>query len=261
MGSVKISLPTSFPDMSISMPASFPMDEFRKFGKASATFFPRALTTAEALDKEQRRLQSDWAWQAVRYRYRLCAECTEEFKTLYHLDETSQPGESQYKLERCIYTFFMGSLSVFESFAFCLYFLGGALKRAEFPYIGIPKKITLATTQKAFGASFPFAAITAELANLDKKPEFTTIDGIRNILAHRLSGRPSSNTSCTRQPDGTFTTDFVENTWYIPGIVTSPTFDKEMLQRFLDDITNMLLPLISAAREFAEEFEIKAVKI
>jgi hypothetical protein len=244
--------------MDISMPVSFPMEEFRKFGKAAATFFPRALTTEEARDKEQRRLQSDWAWQAVRYRYRLCSECNEEFKVLYDLDETSQPGESQYKLERCIYTFFMGGLSIFESFAFCLYFLGGALNSAGFPNIGGPKKITLASTQKAFAAAFPLAAITAELSNLDKKPEFTRIDDIRNILAHRLSGRPSSNASYTMHADGTVRTLWFEIAWYIPGFSARLNFDKEMLHRFLDEITGLLVPLVSAAREFAEQHQPKA---
>ncbi len=123
------------------MPASFPMDEFRKFGKAAVTFFPRALTTPEALDRQQRRLQSDWAWQAVRDRYRLCSECNDEFKVLCDLEETSQVGELQYEQERCIYTFFMGGLSVFESFAFCLYFLGEALKPADFPLVRTPKEL------------------------------------------------------------------------------------------------------------------------
>jgi len=60
--------------------------------------------------------------QAVRYRYRLCTECSEEFKALLaNPSETWQAGwgdeELMYKLERCIYVFFMSGLSVFESFA------------------------------------------------------------------------------------------------------------------------------------------------
>jgi hypothetical protein len=116
----------------------------------------------------------------------------------------------------------------------------------------------LTSTQKAFTAAFPLATITAKLMNLDKKQWFTTLDEYRNILAHRLSGRPSSNSSYTSELDGTFTQDSHQETWYIPGAATPLNFDKEMLQRCLDEITALLIPLVSAAREFAEEHQPKA---
>jgi len=41
--------------------------------------------------------------------------------------------EVRYRLERCIYLFFMSALSVFDSFAFGLYFLGHAVQPGDFP--------------------------------------------------------------------------------------------------------------------------------
>jgi hypothetical protein len=46
--------------------------------------------------------------------------------------------ELTYKLGRCIYSFFMSALSVFDNFAFCLYFLGHAIKPVEFPEVANP---------------------------------------------------------------------------------------------------------------------------
>ena len=50
----------------------------------------------------------------MRYRYRTCAECSEEFKALVgNASQAFVSGmgdeELTYKLERCIYLFFMGT--------------------------------------------------------------------------------------------------------------------------------------------------------
>jgi hypothetical protein len=151
----------------------------------------------------------------------------------------------------------MAGLSVFESFAFCLYFLGEALSPDHFPHTVNPKKITLAATRRAFAAAYPSAAITVELANLEPKLEFATLEAIRNVLAHRLSGMPTSSASYRWQADGTLITEWLREAWYIPGIDTLLNFDQKMLQRFLDQITDLLIPLVTAAHEFAEEHQRK----
>jgi hypothetical protein len=140
--------------MDFVMPSSFPAD-FQAFGRATIPFFPKVLSDEDLSDPLQRRLQFERSWQAVRYRYRICAECNDEFKSLLaNASEKFKAGwedeELTYNLERSIYTFFMSGLSVFESFGFCLYFLGGALQPSDFPDIAKPKKITLETTSKAF---------------------------------------------------------------------------------------------------------------
>jgi hypothetical protein len=193
----------------------------------------------------------------VRYRYRLCFECSEEFKSLLvNASESWRSGagdeELTYKLERCIYIFFMGGLSVFESLGFCLYFLGSTLQPSVFPHVAKPKKITLDATTKAFASAFPQAVITQRLSELSQKPEFTVLDGVRNILAHRLSGRRSVRSSGTLHRDGTHEST-TEETWYLPGSNEKLTFDEEMLRRYLDAITDLLTTLASASREFAEQ--------
>lgn len=234
-----------------TVPSSFPMDAFRAFGIEATAFLPKLLSDEDLLDPLARRCQFDWSWQAVRYRYRICTECAEEFKALL-----ANPSESwvagwgdeelTYRLERCIYIFFMGGLSVFESFGFCLYFLGSALRPDDFPHVAAPKKITLSETSKAFLEAFPDAVITGGLAALLQRPEFTTIDGFRNILAHRLGGRRSVRSWSNG------TTHAHEETWHIPGSTADLDFDINMLHRQLDEITGMLTTLIVAAREFVE---------
>ena len=61
------------------MPAAFPETEFRAFAKGASTFFPDLLSDENLYDPLARRWHFDRVWEAVRYRYRLCAECNEEF--------------------------------------------------------------------------------------------------------------------------------------------------------------------------------------
>jgi len=242
--------------MDISMPSGFPQIEFRAFGLAAHAFFPKILSDDDLNDPLERLRQFDWAWQAVRYRYRLCFECSEEFRLL--LSNASESWRSlagdedlSYKLERCIYIFFMGGLSIFESLGFALYFLGSTLEPTAFPLIAKPKKITLDATTKAFVAAFPKAVITQRLSELSKKPEFARLDGVRNILAHRLSGRRSVRSWSTLHRDGSYESTTEEN-WYIPGSNEKLTFDGELLQRHLDAITSLLVTFVWASREFAQ---------
>jgi hypothetical protein len=65
----------------IVMPASFPETDFRAFGLAANAFFPGAVSKEALFDPEEKRRHFEWSWQAVRYRYRSCAECNDEFKT------------------------------------------------------------------------------------------------------------------------------------------------------------------------------------
>ena len=243
--------------MNFTMPSTFPDTEFRAFGIAAGRFFPGLLSDEALYDPQEKRRHFDWSWQAVRYRYRSCAECSEEFKAL--LDNASQAfvsgmgdEELTYKLERCIYVFFMGALSVFDSFALCLYFLGRAMQAAAFPDVAAPRKVTRATTHKAMRAAFPADPITGLLGSLPNDARFKAIDHIRNLLGHRISGRRSIRSSGTLQKDGSYTTDFHEETWHIPGAAGKLAFDRDLLQRHLDDIIPLLSSLAVAARTFAE---------
>jgi hypothetical protein len=243
--------------MNFTMPSTFPDTEFRAFGIAAGRFFPDLLSDEVLYDPLEKRRHFDWSWQAVRYRYRSCAECSEEFKAL--LGNASRgfvsgmgDEELTYNLEGRIYLFFMGALSVFDSFALSLYFLCNAIRPAAFPYVGHPCKITRATTHRAMSAAFPHDAITALLGSLRQDARFASIDAVRNLLAHRISGRRSVRSASTRHKDGTCTTDFHEETWHIPGAPSKLVFDKDLLQRHLDDITALLSQLVVAARAFAE---------
>lgn len=242
------------------MPSSFPKTEFRAFGIAATNLFPALLSDEALFDPQEKRRHFDWSWQAVRYRYRSCAECSVEFKAL--LDSPSenwQAGwgdeELTYKLERCIYIFFMSALSVFDSFVLSLYFLGNAINGAAFPDVANPRKITRAATLRAMRGAFPHDAITGSLASLSDDARFNTIDQIRNLLGHRISGRRSVRSSGTLQKNGSFTTDFHEETWHIPGAHEKLAFDKELLQRHLDHISDLLSSLTAAARRFAESHQ------
>jgi hypothetical protein len=235
------------------MPPAFPETDFRAFGAAAHAFFPELVSDENLNDKQERRRHFDWSWQAVRYRYRVSAECNREFKALLaNASKSWREGwgdeELNYKLDRSIYTFFMSALSVFDSFGFCLYFLGHAIRPGAFPSIANPRGITRKATICAFGVSFPDATITALLAALPQDEGFATIEAVRNLLAHRISGRRSVRASSTL-PDGI---TWREDVWYIPGSNGKLIFDEELLQHYLDDVTRLLTTLSAAARLFAE---------
>jgi hypothetical protein len=149
----------------------------------------------------------------------------------------------------------MSGLSVFDSFAFGLYFLGHSIRPNAFPEVAKPRNITCKTTSKAFSAAFSQAAITGLLVSLPQDSRFSAIDTVRNLLAHRTSGRPSVCVSSTMRADGTLKEDWREETWHLLGAngeLMKLTFDQELLQRHLDNITGLLSSLALAAREFAE---------
>jgi hypothetical protein len=241
------------------MRTKFAEVQFRAFGVGASKLFPPLLSDEDLNDPLEKRRHFDRAWEAVRYRYRICAECNDEFKALLaNATELwrawSADEEQNYKLERCIYLFFMSGLSAFESFGYCLYFLGSILQPKDFPHVAEPRKITLQATARAFAAAFPQERITGCLAGLLQDPEFTTIDGIRNILAHRVSGRRSISSSGTTDPDGTYT-HAQEETLYLPGSDEKLIFGEDLIQRHLREIARLLDILSLAARQFANNHQ------
>jgi hypothetical protein len=96
--------------MDISMPPDFPLTDFRTFGVAAQNFFPKLLSDEDLKDRRERLPNFQWSWQAMRYRYRLCFACSEEFSALLvNTDEfwrkVGIDEELSYRLERCIYLF------------------------------------------------------------------------------------------------------------------------------------------------------------
>jgi hypothetical protein len=172
--------------MDIVMPSTFPETDFRAFGIAAAKFFPALLSDEVLYDAQEKRRHFDWSWQAVRYRYRSCAECSEEFKTL--LDNAGHAWDSMvgdeeltYKLERCIYVFFMSALSVFDSFALSLYFLGNAIQPTAFPDVAHPRKITRSSTSK------PLAPCSRKTPSRDCSGACRKTRGLRRLTPSVIS--------------------------------------------------------------------------
>jgi hypothetical protein len=125
------------------------------------------------------------------------------------------------------------------------------LQPSAFPDVATPRKITRSATARAYSAAFPQATITRLLAELADDAGFAAIDAVRNVVGHRLAGRRSVASSGTVHDDGTHTEDWRTDRWALPGAATSLDFSEDMLQRRLDDITRLLAPLATAAREFA----------
>jgi hypothetical protein len=106
-------------------------------------------------------------------------------------------------------------------------------------------------------AAFPQDALTGLLSSLSQDTRFSAIYALRNPLAHRITGRRSAASSETVNKDGTYTTDFHKEAWHIPGASGNLTFGKDMLQRHLIGITDLLSSLATAAQTFAESHQPK----
>ena len=234
-----------------SMPSGFPEHNFREFRKSAGALFPTFDQKEDCPEREHFVRAS----QAVGFRYRTCAEGTAEFSRLLSNAPdiwrvcNSDPDHA-YKLERVLFEFFMNALSVFESLSFCLYFVGHAIQPHHFQLVADPKKITLEKAAKAFKTGFPAASVSALLFILPQESEFKRIDGLRNILAHRLCGMRSMRGQSTRHANGTFT-HTSEDVWYVPG-APALTFDAGLTQTAMDSITRLLAGLVSVALDFAK---------
>ena len=118
------------------MPSTFPEDIFQEFRQSAAGLFPGGVYVESPDERDQFVMST----LAVGHRYRACVECSEEFRTLVINGpkiwrEWNHDPEHAYKVERCLYTFFMNGVSVLESLAFSLYFVGGAVCLGGFPHI------------------------------------------------------------------------------------------------------------------------------
>ena len=236
--------------MFIEMPPSFPTDRFLEFGLLSSKFFPKFLSIEYETDPLQKRQHSDGAWRAVAYRYRACSESNDEFKVLGSgaselSREWGSDEEHNYKLERCVYQFFVSGLSVFESLAYSLYFFGSVQRPAYFPHVNDPKKVTIEGTSKEFGAAFPHASLTTGLVALLQDVDYKQISTMRNILAHRVAGGRSIHVD-VRHSDPTFAPTR-EEAWSAQGSNDRLIFDDQLLQRPLSGITKLLTTLLQAA--------------
>jgi len=246
--------------MNFVTPTDFPQEAFQEFGKCASAFFPEPLSDEAASDPLQRQHQFMRSWVAVRFRYRACCEANEEFKSLFAnatelWREWNSDEEHSYKMERCLYTFFTNGLSVFESFGFCLYFVGNAIRPEGFVHVEQPKKITLRTTSDAFCAAFPNTAISERLARLQNDSEFCKLDSIRNIFAHRISGMRSVRSYSVLELDGT-ATGSREEVLHLHG-ADELQYDEELIQRHLKAITSLLIALVEASIEFVKTAERK----
>jgi hypothetical protein len=232
-----------------AMPVTFPEAMFTEFRQRAATLFPRVQDEEDSLARTQFVRSS----QAAGCRYRTCVECDQELKTLVANGselwrEWNDDAEQAYRLERCLYTFFMNGLSVFESMAFCLYFVGSMIQPSDFPHVQKSRKITLGSTGEAFCAAFPSESITAHLIALPQDSEFRKLDTARNLLAHRVSGMRSVRSYSVIHADAGYLST-KDETWYVPG-QDEFRFDAELIHRPLQWVSSTLTTLLGVSRDF-----------
>lgn len=238
------------------MPPGFPDEAYLKFGLLAGGLFPSPISDEALNDRLEKGRQFNQAWLAVRHRYRACADSNDEYKALFDNPSAGwsaglRDEEYEYKLERCLYLFFTSALSVLESLAFGLYFIGNALSAPHFKHVSDPRRITLTLVQGAFGKAFPQAPITSALQQLTKDEEFERLSNIRNVLAHRLVGGRTIRSRGVTHPNGTYEQERWE-TWHLAGSGLERRFDEGLTRRRLDGLNRLLSTLVPVCLEFVE---------
>jgi hypothetical protein len=157
----------------IVMPPAFPSTEFRAFLQAASQFFPAPLSD-KVLDDPQEKRKRSGTLIGRGTRYATATAVAPSVKAnsgrcspmrVKHGGPDGVNEEFTYKLERCIYLFFMGALSVSDSFAFCRYFLGHAIQPGAFPQRGQKRQAAA-----PFTAPGTFAAASRKAEILLKNP-------------------------------------------------------------------------------------------
>jgi hypothetical protein len=258
------------PDEKFRMPATFPHDAWIEFleragsGELLRDFLmtpggERLILKRVILLRADAGVPSHFerAWEAVRYRYRTCVEQNDEFKSL--LQEGSDKwrdsayddahGEQDYRLDRCLYGFFTNSVSIFDSFAFCLYFAGAVRRQSGFRLVAEPEKITVTNTKQAFRNAFPEASISRHLATLAASQAFAELKRNRNLLAHRVAGTRHWEVMALG------TSSRTKHVWRLAGSDRDAQFDRQFIERNLYAVTGFLRSLIPASVEFAKTYK------
>ena len=231
--------------MNLTLPTTFPLEDFQAFGKLASGFFHPYGSHESFSDPHERQQHFSFSYLAVQYRYRTCWECNEDFKGIIAnagelWKEWASDEEQNYRVETCLFRFYTSALSVFDTFGFCLYFVGNGVDGTHFAGVSEPRNITLNATNNEFRSAFPNTDLSNQLSGLMADPKFKEISSIRNIVAHRLTGRRTIQTIGTRR----------EEHWYVPGVSDTITFSRDMVQRHFDEVTRLLTTLTSAVLEF-----------
>ena len=231
--------------MNLTMPTTFPLEDFLAFGKLASGFFHPLLSQENFNDPLEQQHHFSMAWLAVQYRYRTCWESNEDYRAIIAnagelWKEWASDEEQNYLVETCLFRFYTSALSVFDSFGFCLYFVGNGVDGTHFVSVSEPRKITLNATKNEYSSAFPNTGLSYQLSGLLTDPKFKEISAIRNIVAHRLTGRRTIRTCGGKR----------EEHWYVPGVGDTTTFDPDMVQRHFNEVTRLLTTLTSAALEF-----------
>src|ERR1700722_14383475 len=128
------------------------------------------------------------AVRAVSYRYRAVSEYGDDYLTTLPQLDTE---DNRYSQEKALLGFFVSGLAALESFYFGAYFVGEYLQPAAFPLATSPRRITPATTvkayQNAYSSAQPPEPFLTALQNVASDAQFAEWSDQRNFLAHRVS--------------------------------------------------------------------------
>jgi len=209
--------------------------------------FPTAAydTVCKRLVAQQMQQPALWreftaSWNAVVFRFMATSRADEAFTTAVRKEHSPPMAARQFQ-EDYLYMFFVGGLSVIESFAYASFAIGAMLQPTSFK-MATPKHLKLISpkeTSKVYSYCYSREKVSDALSALLADEKFKKWQSVRNYLAHRSSGLRHHVLS--RGPEGTV--------WEVGGGLT---VNDQTTRTFRLWLGTSLTGLVGALNEFTE---------
>jgi hypothetical protein len=126
------------------------------------------------------------AWNAIPYRFLSLADDSDRYTAAIQGSDTSH---QRYIQERHLFGFFTNGVSLFESFFYAMFAIGGLICPADFSLTtdADKRKITPSNTRKLYEIAFKGDGILSAFDSVLDDDKYQQWKDIRNILSHRMA--------------------------------------------------------------------------
>ena len=156
-----------------------------------ATLFEEIESKVKELRRKGLLEKENWSefaqgWNGVGYRFLFLCDYDKDFSSVSRQTDHTE----LYKQNKALFSFFSSARSLFENYAYCLYFLGNGLRSSDFPTDDKSlKRVYFGAVACKYSCLFPSEAVTNVLSSIESSDYFEAINEIRIEGFHR--GNPS----------------------------------------------------------------------
>ena len=187
--------------------------------------------------------QFSMAWNAIPYRFLALADDSHKYTASIGAPDGASSSRQRYIQERHLFGFFSNGFSMFESFFYAMFAVGGMLSSADFPLEKEKeqRKISPPYTQSRYAGLFGNDPVLTAFDKVLNDAAYTECKDIRNILSHRTAPGRRVFLSTAQGKD-------IPSQWKIDDI----PLDSELTISRRAQLAALLTTLLGAAAEFCE---------